>query len=122
MCDHDLICFIRASLIDVWAFLLGTVRGPPFNLQGRGDGVFVVDKLFISTRLGGALKIYSFITIYYKFYYVYIEQFLQEIMYFMQSLPEFFISKIPQPPLPWRLNGGPLTKQVVLIPTAYNKC
>ena len=34
------------------------IKGPPFNLQGgRGGGVVVADKLFISTRLSGALKI-----------------------------------------------------------------
>ena len=43
-----------------------------YNLITRGGGrggVFVADKLFISTKLGGALKISNFI-------YVYIEQFL----------------------------------------------
>ena len=42
------------------------VRGPPFNPRGGGRaagdyGVFV-GKLFITTRLGGALKISNFIT------------------------------------------------------------
>ena len=43
------------------------VKGAPFNLQGLGGGearVFIADKLFISTRLGGALKISIFITCY----------------------------------------------------------
>ena len=42
-----------------------TVRGPPFNFQG-GAGVFVTDKLFIPTRLGGALKISNFTTCLYR--------------------------------------------------------
>ena len=45
------------------------IRGPPFKLQGGGAGgagVFVADKLFISTRLFGALKMLL---------HVYIEQF-----------------------------------------------
>ena len=33
---------------------------------GRGDGVFVADKLFISIRRGGALKISNFITCLYR--------------------------------------------------------
>ena len=35
------------------------VEGLPFNFQGEG---VIADKLFISTRLGGALKISNFIT------------------------------------------------------------
>ena len=34
--------------------------------MGRGGGVFVVDKLFISTKLGGALKIPNFIICLYR--------------------------------------------------------
>ena len=41
-------------------------RGPPFNLQGGGAGVFVADKLFISTRLGSSLKILNCITCLYR--------------------------------------------------------
>ena len=37
--------------------------GAPFNIKGGGaDGVFVGNKLFISTRLGGALKMLNSIT------------------------------------------------------------
>ena len=39
---------------------------PPFNIQGGGAGVFVAEKLFISTRLGGALKISNCITCLYR--------------------------------------------------------
>ena len=38
------------------------VRGPPLDSQGGGAGVFVAGKLFISTGLGGALKISHFVT------------------------------------------------------------
>ena len=39
------------------------VKGPPFNIQGGGGAeVLVAGKLFISTRLGGELKISNFIT------------------------------------------------------------
>ena len=34
--------------------------------MGGGDGVFVANKLFISTWLGGALKISHFITCFYR--------------------------------------------------------
>ena len=39
-------------------------RGPPLDSQGGGGGagVFVTGKLFISTGLGGALKISHFVT------------------------------------------------------------
>ena len=43
------------------------VRGPPFDIQGgRRAGVFVADKLFISTGLGSALKISHFVTCLYR--------------------------------------------------------
>ena len=46
------------------------LRGPPFNLQGGGGRgvarVFVTDKLFISTGLGGALKMLNFIICLYR--------------------------------------------------------
>ena len=52
-------------------FLLLTLRGPPFDIQGGGGtGVFVARKLFMSTGLGGALKISIFL-------HVYIEQLLK---------------------------------------------
>ena len=39
------------------------LRGPPLDYQGgEGAGVFVAGKLFISTGLGGALKISHFVT------------------------------------------------------------
>ena len=44
-----------------------TVRGAPFNIQGGGGGVvFVADILFISTRLGGPLKMLNFTTCLYR--------------------------------------------------------
>ena len=45
------------GLPDIWL-----VRGPPLDSQGGGAGVFVAGKLFISTGLGGALKISHFVT------------------------------------------------------------
>ena len=51
-----------------WAdLIMKVVRGPPFNFQGwGGGGVFAAGKIFISTRLGGALKISHFITCLYR--------------------------------------------------------
>ena len=59
-----------------------------FNMWG--PGVFVMDKLFISTRL--AKKI--------KFYYMFITCYnveLKYIIYSMQSAPNFLFKKIPRP-------------------------
>ena len=42
------------------------LRGPPFDIQEGKAGVFVAGKLFISTGLGGALKILHFITCLYR--------------------------------------------------------
>ena len=53
-------------------------------------GAFVADKLFISTRLDGALKI-TIVS------HVYLEQLFKYIIYFMQSLPEIIeLKKILQ--------------------------
>ena len=38
------------------------IRGAPLDFQGGGAGVFVAGKLFISTGLGGVLKISHFVT------------------------------------------------------------
>ena len=66
---------------------------------GGGAGVFVSDRLFISTRLDSVLKKLNF---YYK------KQFLKLFIYFTQSLPEIiYFKKTTAPPL-WRLNGGRL--------------
>ena len=41
-------------------------KGATIQYLGGGGGVFVAEKIFISTRLGGALKISNFITLLYK--------------------------------------------------------
>ena len=50
--------FLGHTVIPVSCGVLlgGTIQSP------GGGGVFVADKLFISTRLGGALKLLNFIT------------------------------------------------------------
>ena len=40
------------------------IRGPPFDIQGGGAGVFVAGKLFILTGLGGRAENFTF---YYMF-------------------------------------------------------
>ena len=78
------------------------IRRPPFNLQrGGGAGVFVANKIFISTRPGGALKILNFIACLYST--------VLEVNYFFSGrvCTKLFISQILQPS-PWRLNGDPL--------------
>ena len=56
--------FFRISELDVPG--TNCIRGPLFNIQGGGAGVFVAGKLFLSTGLGGALKISHFITCLYS--------------------------------------------------------
>ena len=66
-----------------------------------GPGVFVMDKLFISTRL--AKK--------FKFYYMFINCYNVELkynIYSMQSAPNFLFYFISPASPPSRLNGGPL--------------
>ena len=67
--------------------------------MSRAGGLyfFVMDKLFISTRLGGGRKI-QFVL------YVYNEQSLKYIIYFMQSLPEMIYFKNTTDPSPGRLD------------------
>ena len=72
------------------------VMGPPFNLQGVGvEYLSLIHYLF---QPGSAarwkLKMLS---------HVYIQQFLQYIIYFMQSLREIIYTKIHTP---WIFNGG----------------
>ena len=83
------------------------IRGPPSNHQGGGGtGVFVANKLFISTKLGGVLC--------QLLLHVYIEQFLTYIkLYFTQSLPGiiyFRKTTASPPPVDWMVFRGPLTK------------
>ena len=52
--------------VENWSRKNASLRGPTFNLQGRGAGIFVADKLVISTRVGGALKISNFSTCLYR--------------------------------------------------------
>ena len=77
------------------------IRGPPSNQQGGGGGVFVADKLFISTKLGGALKISNFIICLYRT--------VLDITYlFHRIYPKLYIIKKTTAPTPCRLNGGPV--------------
>ena len=78
------------------------VKGATIQSPGGegGAGIFVADKLFISTRLDGALKISNFNTCFYK-------TFLKSKLFIScRVCPKSFISKILQPS-PWRLKGGP---------------
>ena len=81
------------------------LRGPPLDIQGGGEaGVFVAGKFFISTGLGGALKISLFITCLYRTVLG-----SKLFIYLFQSPPEIiYLKKNPAPPSPWKLNGAPL--------------
>ena len=78
-------------------------KGPPFDIQG-GAGVFVAGKLFISTWLGGALKISHFITCLYGA--------VIEVNYLFHAESArnnlFHKNWSPPPHPPWKLNSGPL--------------
>ena len=80
------------------------LRRPPSNIQGGGvAGVFVASKLFISTGLGGALKISHFITCLYWT--------VLEVIYLLISPPEiiYLKKKYLQPPPPpgnWMVASG----------------
>ena len=81
-------------------------RGKMFPLEGhhpiKNAGVFVADKLFISTKLGGALKITNCITCLYKT--------VLDVNYLFQKN-----SSPPPPPPPCELNGGPLTENYIFL-------
>ena len=98
----------RDMKLQLFAFF----RGAPYNLKWGGGGateVFIADKLFISTRLDGELKMSN--CIWNIIVYVYMEQLLKQIISFMQNLPEI-ISFKNTPALPtWILNGGPLSNK-----------
>ena len=96
----------RDMKLQLFAFF----RGAPYNLKGGGaTEVFIADKLFISTRLDGELKMSN--CIWNIILYVYMEQLLKQIISFMQNLPEI-ISFKNTPALPtWILNGGPLSNK-----------
>ena len=81
----------------------GGIRGPPFNIQGGGGGVgvFVADKLFISTGFGGALKISHYITCLYR------TVFEVKYLFHAKSARNYLFQKNSSPP-PWKSNGGPL--------------
>ena len=76
------------------------IRGPPSNHQGGGGGVFVADKLFISTKLGGALKISNFIICLYR-------TVLGITYLFHWVYPKLYIKKTTAP-TPCRLDGCPV--------------
>ena len=70
------------------------IRGPPFNLQGVEGLEFLYRTNFLSTRLGGALKISNLITCLYR-------RLFEVNIYFTHSLPEIiYLKKTPaSPPL-----------------------
>ena len=83
---------------------------------GRGGGEVFVAKLFISTRLGDALKIEMLL-------HDYIDHFLKKIFIPCRVGSKLFISKLIQPPPPlWRLNGGPLNTKCHVKPLVSVSC
>ena len=96
-------------------FYKNTRFGPTLSDASLKDKVrvFVVDKLFISTRLGGTLKISNIITCLYgtvlEIYF----------FYFMQSQLEIIYLKNTLPPPP--LNGGPLKITVQCMSWTFAK-
>ena len=83
-------------------------KGATIRFPGGGGrvGVFVAGKLFISTGLGGALKISHFVTCLYGI--------VLEVNYLFhaESARNYLFQKYSCPPTPWESNGGPLTKLV----------
>ena len=66
---HAILVAVNMSVVNLIGYRLHGprylntgVRGPQLDSQGGGAGVFVAGKLFISTGLGGALKISHFVT------------------------------------------------------------
>ena len=104
---------VFATLCAQWVLLLRllhtVIRGPPLNIQGGGAGVFVAGKLFISTGLGGALKISHFITCLYRT--------VLEVNYLFhaESARNYLFQKNSGPPPPWKSNGGPLKLRKIEI-------
>ena len=85
-------------------------KGAHYSISRGGGGgleVFVAFKLFISTRIGGALKILNFLTCLYTI----------EIKYLFHAVcSKVFISNILQLPHPtaWRLNSSPLIILIII--------
>ena len=104
------LCITKTNIFSQYNFFkihADYVREPPFNfLGGGGAGVFVTDKLFISTPLGRLLKIKKIITCLYgtvlKVNYLFHAELTQSFLF------QKYLS--PPPPL-WRLDSGPLTRQ-----------
>ena len=92
---------VKCSFLFNYVILTNYVRGPPLDSQG-GAGVFVAGKLFISTGLGGALKISRFVTCLYGT--------VLEVNYLFhaESARNSFFQKYSCPPPLWESNGGPL--------------
>ena len=59
---HQVTGACTLSYHDQYVDIEHRLRGPPLDSQGGGAEVFVAGKLFISTGLGGALKISHFVT------------------------------------------------------------
>ena len=80
----------------------GQIKGATIRFPG-GAGVFVAGKLFISTGLGGALKISHFVTCLYG---TVIEV---NYLFHAESARNYLFQKCScPPPPPWGSNGGPL--------------
>ena len=91
---------------------ISTLRGAPLDSQGGGAGVFVAGKLFISTGLGGALKISHFVTCLYG------AGLEVNYLFHAESAQNYIFQKYsckPNPPLPpWESNGGPLSAKTYM--------
>ena len=67
------------------------IKGQPFNIRGGGADVFVVEKLFISTRRAIFFS---------KFYHVYIEHIEQKLFIYRRVCSKLYNSKILRSPPP----------------------
>ena len=83
---------LKKSLFSmVYSKICKRCYGALFNIQGGGARVFVSWKLFISSRLGGALKNSNFITRLYRT--------VLEVNYLFQSARHYLFQKNSNPPL-----------------------
>ena len=93
----------------MWLYLI-YIKEAPFNLQGGGGArVFVPDKLFISTRRDGALKISNCTTFLYR-------TFLGvNYLFHAESAQNYLFQKYSSPPPPHPGDGGPLIENVDVV-------
>ena len=95
------------SLWLAWMYTHGILRGPPFNIQG-GAGVFVAGKLFISTGLGGALKISHIITCLYR------TVFEVNYLFHAESARNYLFQKKLQRPPPLEIEWWPPNSYLIM--------